>query len=197
MRVFNINYVVALIVLGFTTINIFGQENTDRRPPKEKWDYVIIQATVEALDMATREVTLRGPQGNLVTITVDESVQRFDEIGLHDVVTAEYWTYMLAEFRNPTAEELAEPLFVLAEGGKAPEGMDPSAEVGAVVKAVVTIEIINRPDMLVTIKGPMGNYLTIEMEDWELIERLNVGEVVVLTYAEALALSLEKVNPYE
>jgi hypothetical protein len=35
------------------------------------------------------------------------------------------------------------------------------------------------------------------MEDGELIERLNVGEVVVLTYAEALALSLEKVNPSE
>jgi len=197
MRVFKINYVVVLIVLGFTTINIFGQETIDRRPPKEKWDYVIIQATVEAIAMATREVTLRGPQGNLVTITVDESVQRFDEIGLHDVVTAEYWTYMKAEFRNPTVEELSEPLVILAEGGKAPEGMDPSAEVGAVVKAVVTIEIINRPDMLVTIKGPMGNYMTIEMVDGELIEQLNVGEVVVLTYAEALALSLEKVNPSE
>jgi len=53
MRVFKINYVVALIVLVFTAINISGQENTDRRPPKEKWDYVIIQATVEAIDIAT------------------------------------------------------------------------------------------------------------------------------------------------
>jgi len=197
MRVFKINYVVVLIVLVFTATNILGQENTDRRPSKEKWDYVIIQGTVEAIATTTREVILRGPQGNLVTITVDETVQRFDEIGLHDVVTAEYWTYMKAEFRNPTAEELAEPLVVLAEGGKAPEGMDPSAEVGAIVKAVVTIEIINRPDMLVTIKGPRGNYLTIEMEDGELIEQLNVGEMVVLTYAEALALSLEKVTPSE
>ena len=58
----------------------------------------------------------------------------------------------------------------------------------------VTVEIINRPDMLVTIKGPAGNYVTITMQDHQLIEQLNVGEVGILTYAEALALSLEKVK---
>ena len=124
-------------------------------------------------------------------------MERFDEIAVDDVIAFEYWTYMMAEFRKPTPEELAEPLVVIAEGGKAPEGIDPSAVVGAIVKAVVTIEVLNRPYMLATIRGPRGNYMTIEMEDKALIEQLNIGQVVILTYAEAMVVSLEKVNSDE
>jgi len=72
--------------------------------------------------------------------------------------------------------------------------MDPAAILGAVVKAVVTVEVINRPEMIVTVKGPRGNYVSIPVEDKALIEQLHVGEVVVLTYAEAVALSLQKLD---
>jgi len=191
------NYLVVLIVLMFITINVYGQENQDNRPPKEKWSLVVMQGTVTDIVKETREVTLIGPHGDLATITAGEAVERFDEIAVDDVITFEYWTYMMAEFRQPTAEELAEPLVVLAEGGKAPEGMDPAAAVGAIIKAVVSIEVLNRPYMLATVRGPRGNYLTIPMEDKKLIEQLNIGQVVILTYAEAVAVSLTKVNSVE
>ncbi len=80
----------------------------------------------------------------------------------------------------------------MVEAGKAPEGMDPGAAVGAIVKAIVTIEILNRPNMLATVRGPGGNYLTIKMEDEALIQRLSIGQKIILTYAEAIAVSLEK-----
>jgi len=188
-------FVFALLGLALTSSLVLAQEGQERRPPREMWTQVMVQARVEAIDQVSREATLRGPKGNLVTLVVDERVKRLSEIEVGDIVTAEYWVYMMAEFRNPTAEEKETPLVILAEAGKAPEGMPPGAEVGAVVHAVVTIEIINRPDMEVTVKGPRGNYVSIAVEDQALIERLNVGEVVVMTYAEALALTLEKVNP--
>lgn len=190
-----IKKLTVLVLFLFISTNMLAQKSTDRRPPKEKWSLVTIEAKVEAIDAKNRELDLRGSLGNLVTITADESVERFDEIKVNDIITADYWTYMLAEFRNPTPEELAEPLVILEEAAKAPKDFDPAGAVGALVKAVVTIEIINRPDMLVTIKGPMGNFVTIPMQDHQLIEQLNVGEIAILTYAEALALSLEKVNP--
>ena len=104
---------------------------------------------------------------------------------------------MMAEFREPTPEEVAEPVVVVAKAGKAPEGMDPAAVVGAIVKAVVTIEVLNRPYMLATVRGPAGNYLTIEMEDAELIKELNIGQVIIITYAEAVVMSLTKVSSGE
>lgn len=193
MKTFKI-YSLLVIALTFSTINLTAQESKDKRPSREKWSLVTMEGTVTNIVKETREVTLMGSKGDLVTMTADEAVERFDEIAVDDVISFEYWTFMKAEFRKPTAEELAEPLVVIAEAGKAPEGIDPAAVVGAVVKAVVTIEVLNRPFMLATIKGPGGNYMTIQMEDEKLIQELHIGEVLIFTYAEAVAISLKKVN---
>lgn len=187
-------YSLLLIAFTFSTINLSAQESQDKRPPREKWSLVTMEGTVTDIKKETREVTLMGSKGDLVTMTADEAVERFDEIAVDDVISFEYWTFMKAEFRKPTPEELETPLVVVAEAGKAPEGIDPAAVVGAVVKAVVTIEVLNRPFMLATIKGPGGNYMTIQMEDEELIQELHIGEVLIFTYAEAVAISLKKVN---
>jgi len=186
---------IVFVSFGFVCFNAFGQQDTERRAPREKWDHMKVQAQVNGVDLEKREVTLMGSTGGLVTVGVDEEVSRLDEFKVGDMITAEFWTYMKAEFREPTPAEKETPLVVLAEAGKAPEGMPPGAVVGAVVKGVVTIEIINRPDMEVTVKGPRGRYVAIKAADQALIRKLNVGEVVILTYAEAMALSLEKVSP--
>ena len=153
-----------------------------------------MQGTVSAINKETREITLMSKEGGLVTLTAGEEIERFDEIAVDDIMQFDYYTYIKAEFRDPTAEELAEPVQMMAEGGKAPEGMDPAAVIGAIVKAVVTIEVLNRPNMVATVKGPNGNYVSIPMEDEKLITELKIGEVLILTYAEAMAVSLEKIT---
>ena len=187
-------YAIVLVVMTSLTFNTYAQ---DKRPSREKWDQVSMQGTVTDIDAETREITLMGTDGGLVTITAGEDVERFDEIGVDDVIKFEYYTYIKAEFRDPTPEEVAEPLQMIAEAGKAPEGIDPAAVVGAVVKAVVTIEALNRPFMLATVSGPNGNYVSIPMEDEELMKELHIGEVLILTYAEAVAVALEKVGAEE
>ncbi len=185
-------YFIALIAFAF--INVNAQESTEDRPPREKWSLVTMEGTVTEVVKETRAITLMGRNGDLATMIADESIERFDEIEVNDVMKFEYYTYIKAEFRDPTSEEIAEPIVVMAEGGKAPEGMDPAAVVGAVVKAVVSIEVLNRPNMTATVRGPKGNYVTIQMEDEALITELKIGEVLILTYAEAIAVSLEKVS---
>ncbi len=187
-------YAIIFMALAFVTINTYGQDKETTRPDREKWDQVEMQGTVTEINPETRELTLMGTDGGLVTLTAGEEVERFNEIAVDDVLKFEYYTYLKAEFRAPTAEEVAEPLQMMAEGGKAPEGMDPAAVVGAVVKAVVTIEALNRPFMLATVKGPGGNYVSIPMEDEQLMTELRIGQVLILTYAEAMAIALEKVE---
>lgn len=187
-------YAVALVALVLLSVNSYAQE---KRPSREKWDQVSMQGTVTDIDAETREITLMGTDGGLVTITAGEDVERFDEIAVDDVIKFDYYTYIKAEFRDPTPEEVAEPIQMIAEAGKAPEGMDPAAVVGAVVKAVVTIEALNRPFMVATVSGPNGNYVSIPMEDEKLMTELHIGEVLILTYAEAVAVELEKVGAEE
>jgi len=184
-------YAIVFIAMTFLWVDSYAQE---KRPSREKWDQVSMQGTVTEINAETREITLMGSDGGLVTMTAGEEVERFNEIAVDDVIKFEYYTYLKAEFRDPTPEEVAEPIQMIAEAGKAPEGVDPAAAVGAVVKAVVTIEALNRPFMVATVSGPNGNYVSIPVEDEKLMTELHIGEVLILTYAEAVAIGLEKVE---
>lgn len=49
-----------------------------------------IQARVDQIDYGTRHVVLTGPDGNQVEVTVDDSVQRLDEVKPGDLVVVRY-----------------------------------------------------------------------------------------------------------
>lgn len=190
----NILKYAGLILISVISSAVIAAPNAGEILVKEKWITVDIQATVKQIDMKTREVTLMGPNGNLTTITAGAGVERLNEIKIGDIVDAKYLTYIEVEFRKPTAEEESVPFVIVTEMSKAPPGMPPGAQVGVIVQAVVSIEIINRPYMEVTIKGPRGNYVTIPVEDKKLITEIRVGQRLVMTYAEAVAVSLVKVK---
>jgi len=185
--------IIALLLTLTLAVPVLAQASScDKPAAKEKWIHVNIDATVENVNAEKREITLKGPEGNLVTVTASEAVKRFDEIKVGDTVQAEYLTFLRAEFREPTAEEKANPLVVVAEAGRAPKEVDPAGAVGAVVKAVVTVVGINMEGKKVAIQGPRGNYMILPVEDEAVLNNLKVGEIVIMTYAEAVALSLKK-----
>lgn len=193
MKTFKI-YAIALFFCTFLTYPLIGQDLDSTIEPRERLSLVTMQGTVTDIAKETRDVTLKGPDGELVTVTAGPEVKRFGEIAVGDIITFDYYTYLKAEFRTPTSEEKAEPFVVLEGEDRAPEGEAPAGAVGQMVKAVVTIEILNRPQMLATVLGPNGNYLTIPMKDAAFMEQLRIGQVVIMTYAEAVAVSLTKVE---
>jgi Cu/Ag efflux protein CusF len=158
---------------------------------------VTVTAKVEKIDMAKREVTLKGPLGNVETIVVGDQVKRLNEIKVGDEVTAEYYIGIAAELRAPTDEEKAQPFVVVDEAGKAPAGQAPAAAGVRTVRVVATIEGLDRPSQTVTLKGPMGRYLTVRVQDPSILLKPRLGDTVVVTAAEALAVSVEKVQPVE
>jgi hypothetical protein len=161
---------------------------------REETVLVSVTASVEAIDVAKREVTLKGPLGNIVTFTVDERVKRLNEIKVGDLVAADYYVSVAAELRKPTAEEMKNPLVVLDAAGKAPPGTAPAAGGLRRFKVVTTIEGLDRPTRTITIKGPLGNCLTARVEDPANLMKMRIGETIVVTYTEALAIALEKVE---
>jgi hypothetical protein len=155
---------------------------------------VTLTASVEAIEPATREVTLKGPLGNTATFTVDKRVQRLDEVKVGDLVRADYYISIAAEVRKPTAEEQKHPLVVLDAAGKSPPGTEPAAGGLRRFRVVTTIEGLDRPTQTVTVKGPRGNYLTARVADPSRLTQVRIGDTVLITYTEALAISLEKVE---
>jgi Cu/Ag efflux protein CusF len=182
---------IVLLVVFFTQ-NAMSAQATDKPIAKEEWSLVEVEATISAINSETREFTLKDETGNLVTIVAGDQVKRFDEFAVGDIVAAEYLTFLRAEFREPTAEEKETPFVVLAEAGKAPKDVNPGAAIGAVVKAVVEVVAIDKPERLVTIQGPRGNYMVLPVKDDAVLNNLKIGEKVIMTYAEAFAIELVK-----
>jgi len=65
---------------------------------------VNITATITAIDKASRDVTLRGPQGNEMTVTAGAEVKNFDNLKVGDQVEAKF-TQALAIAVEPAAKK--------------------------------------------------------------------------------------------
>jgi hypothetical protein len=161
---------------------------------REEAVLVTVTASVEAIDLGKREVSLKGPLGNTVTFTVDQRVKRLNEVKVGDLVQADYYLSFAAELRQPTPEEEKTPFVVLDAAAKAPPGTSPSAGGLRRFKVVATIEGLDRPTQTITVKGPLGNLLTARVADAANLTKMRIGEKIVVTLTEALAVSLEKVS---
>jgi hypothetical protein len=155
---------------------------------------VSVTASVEAVDQAKREVTLKGPLGNAVTFVVDERVKRLNEVKVGDLVSADYYVSVAAELRKPTPEEEKTPIVQLEAGAKAPPGTSPGAGGLRRFRVVTTVEGLDRPTETVTVKGPLGRYVTLRVANPANLTAMRIGDSVIVTYTEALAISLEKVE---
>lgn len=155
---------------------------------------VSVTAKVQAIDLKKREVTLKGPLGNTVTFTVDKAVTRLDEVKVGDEVTAAYYISIAGELRPPTEDEKKNPITVVEGVARAPKGTDPGAGGVRVVKIVATVDGLDLSSQTVTLKGPMGNTATVRAKDINKMKQLRLGDTIVVTYTEAVAVALEKVS---
>jgi hypothetical protein len=158
---------------------------------------VSMTAKVTAINPEKREITLKGPEGKERTVTVDKSVQRFDEIKVGDDVKVDYYASLAGEVREPTPEEKATPLSDVTVAGKAPAGTDPEVGGLRMMKAVTKVESLDPAAKTVTIKGPRGRTFDIAVKDPAAFSKLKEGDPIVITFTEALAVSLEKQPPKE
>jgi hypothetical protein len=155
-----------------------------------------VTATVKAIDHKTREVTLQGPLGDAVTFTADKHVQRLDEINVGDEVTAHYYVSVAGELRAPTEDEKQHPLVVLQGAGRAPKGADPAAGALRGFRVVTEVVGIDLPTQTVTLKGqgPLKQTVTVRAKSADNLRKLRIGDTIIVTYTEALAVSVEKVS---
>ncbi len=179
-------------------LNALAQETKPAAPKPlsaERTILVTVTAKVEAIDQAKREVTLKGPLGNVVTFVVDERVKRLNEVNVGDEVTADYYVSLAGELRAPTADERKNPLTILAGGARAPKDTTPAGGVLRAFKVVATVVGLDLPTQSLTLQGPMGNYATVRAENVDNLKKLRLGDTIVVTYTEALAISLQKAQP--
>ena len=150
-----------------------------------------VEGEVIAVDMETREVVVRGPAGNFVTLTAREDGVDLSKIVAGDTIIADYVASVEAEVRAPTEE--ANPWVVLGEMGRtADESEMTAAGAARLIRAVCTIEAMDRNGN-VMIKDARGRMHTVGGVEMSKLDNVRLGDTVVVVFTEALVLSLKEV----
>ncbi len=147
--------------------------------------------TITDIDYPTREVTLKGPDGQTETFVMDKKIQRLNEAKVGDKVSVDYYLGYNAEVRKPTDAEAQNPLVIVETMGKAGPDADPAGGLARRIRAVVTIESMDRTAQTVTVKGPRGKYYVARVIDPSNFDKVQIGDTIVLTFTEAAAISLK------
>jgi hypothetical protein len=162
--------------------------------PLSRNDFALLNftGTITDIDYTNREITLKDSEGRMETFVVDNRVQRLNEAKVGDKVSVDYYLGLNAEVRKPTAEEEQNPLVVLEATGRAGPEAAPGAHAVRQIRAVATIEGLDRPTQTLTVKGPRGRYFVARVADPSRLEQVHIGETIVLTFTEAAAVSLKR-----
>ncbi len=151
-----------------------------------------ISATIIAVDQELRLVTMRGPEGDLTTIEAGPEVRNLAQVEAGDTLRVVYERTYIATL---TGAEVASPGTDVAVGAvRAEVGAQPGAAVGAMSTMNITIESIGPEGRSATFRGPDGQLQAIDVqreEGREFARGLNPGDVVQMTFAEALAITVE------
>lgn len=169
-------------------------EDAADQEPRMRTAAVQVSAVITAIDGETREVTLELPQGGYVTLVAGPDIKRFDEFAVGDAIVATYVTSLAGELREPTPEELENPWQELDAAAVAGLEIPPGVAGIRVIKAVCTIEGMNRVAGTVMIQDPRGKYHMIGDIAAERFEGVRLGDTLVVVYSEAMALTLEKAD---
>ena len=165
---------------------MFGAGDTDTASER---------ATVKAVDMKTRTVTLVGPQGETKTLKVGDQVQNLAQVKPGDTVVARFYdsvAYVVA----PAGTKLPENAMAMAEAQAAP-GELPAGGVGAkiIVTGLVvgvnpvahTISLVNPPPA-----GGEIRTLTVKNPQYQqMLPQIKVGDTITAVISEALVVAVE------
>jgi Cu/Ag efflux protein CusF len=148
---------------------------------------VRVRGTVDAVDKERGMVTLKGPKGRTLTLEVKDKA-KLDAIKVGDPVVANYVEAVAVSLSKQGAPGVStQEARVTSKPGETPAG-----GVGREVTVTATVTAIDKKANTVTIKGPAGNSETVKARDPKNLEKLKVGDMIDITYTQALAISLDK-----
>jgi hypothetical protein len=152
---------------------------------------VAMTASVKSVDQETRVLVLEVAGGNPVTIHADETVRNLAQVEAGDIVVVRFFESLAAEVRPPTDEEKANPRTYTGLLGLAELGEKPGAGGAQELRLVGTITAIDKATQNVTLTDLDGGVLVVKARDPENLDKVAVGDPIVLTYTEAVAIQVE------
>ena len=149
---------------------------------------VKVTATITAIDKGTRDVTLKGPQGNEMTVTAGPEVKNFDKLKVGDQVDMQYVEALTLELKKGGGLVVGKTEKADAVGAK--KGEMPGGAVGRQVTIVADVVAVDPAKQTVTLKGPKQT-VDLRIPDPEQFKRVAKGDQVEAKFTQAFAIAVE------
>lgn len=150
---------------------------------------VTTTATVRAIDLKNRLVTLKPKSGQPFTIHAGDEVRNLSQVRVGDQVVMKYTEAMAVRINRNTKGGIPSRKESIS-GERAALGQKTAGTVRNTIDIVANVLAIDRQGRRITFQGP-ENTVTVKAPADVDISRLDVGDQVLLTYVEELAISVE------
>jgi hypothetical protein len=170
--------------LGLPAVQASEEGSAGAEPEMGAASLVTLSATVAAINQEKREVTLKGADGKETTISVSDRVKNLPQVKVGDQESVN------VEVLSPDqAEPKAAAISALET---AAPGQKPAGAMQTELSVVATIEAINKDNETVTLKGPEGNTKTVKVRNPANLEKVAVGDRVMITLTRAVAVDVSE-----
>ena len=158
-------------------------------------DTIAVRATVKAVDMKTRTVTLVGPQGETKTLKVGDQVQNLAQVKPGDTVVARFYesvAYVVA----PAGTKLPENAMAIAEAQAAP-GELPAGGVGAKIIVTGLVVGVNPVAHTISLVNPRPRRRDPHLRPsripqyQQMMRTIKVGDTITAVISEAVVAAVE------
>ncbi len=149
---------------------------------------ITVSATVAEVDQESREVTLVDEKGDSFVVSVGDEVKNLAQVEVGDQVDVAYYEAVTIEVLGPDQERpgmAAASAVETAKPGEKPAGV--AAEETAVV---ATVEGIDKDAQTVTLMGPEGGTRTLKVRNPANLEKVAVGDQILITFTRAVAVGV-------
>lgn len=148
-----------------------------------------ITATVAAVDLKNRIVTLVGPEGNTFSVYADAAVRNLAQVKVGDSLVVEYFESLVVDFQKGDGIRMATSF---DDTARTQAGKKPGAAALSRVTVVSNIWALNAAKGTVLVRGPYGHFTEVKLKDPAMLSGVKVGDQMKITYTQAVAMAVTK-----
>jgi len=152
-------------------------------------DQVVANARIEAIDHDARELTLVDGSGNSATVQFGPEIEGFDRLKVGDTVTFRYYESIAYAIRKPDQPRVLPSTSGEAVGERG-QGPNPDATLSKQQTATLTIVSVDAEAPSLTALTEDGRRLSFRPFRQADVERLEIGDLMDVTYTQALMISV-------
>jgi ribosomal protein S1 len=169
-------------------------EVKDKVPAAVVGEVRSVTATVAEINYATRRATLKMPDGSMVPVAVSEAAYNFDQVKVGDLVDISYTQSVAVKLDKDSGGEAG----VSTSSGleRAPKGQKPQGTMYNAIDVRAKVVAVDNQTRTVTLSGPDGKVFPVVADSSvQNFENIKVGDMVVVRYTEAVAISVRPASP--